>query len=184
MSSSNVSSSITEGKQYVLVSAIHGRNGKKLHWVVAEKRKSDDWFLKSKPVESLCGKKASRLADSALDLPKAEMVRQPDWSYKRVESNDFFFRYDEDELYGDLWLGIYHIDPDTAEDMIKRAMAVAATLIEIPQTDEDKESFFAELEAEDNQKVARQQEHDHELDTVIAELCRDIEVEFFEPRMM
>jgi hypothetical protein len=92
-----------EEKQYVLVSAAHGTNGKKLHWVLAEKRKRDDWFLKGKPVESLCGIHASRLGDSPLDLPKGGMVMQPDGSYKRVESNnDFFFQYDEEELNEEL----------------------------------------------------------------------------------
>jgi hypothetical protein len=85
---------------------------------------------------------------------------------------------------GRLWLGRELIDSDTAQDLIKQAMAIAATLIQIPENDDESQSFFAELEAEDNNQVVKQQEHNHELDLAIAELCADVEVEFFQPRML
>jgi hypothetical protein len=92
-----------EEKKYILVSATHGHKSKKLHWVVAEKRKRDDWFLKGKPVESLCGKRASKLGDSPSDVPPGKPVIQPDGSFKMVEGdNDFFFQYTEEELFEEL----------------------------------------------------------------------------------
>ncbi len=91
--------------------------------------------------------------------------------------------------YGEVWLGEQHIDHDRAQELIKHAMAIAATLINIPESESEQEKFFSELEAEaeeegDEGEVVKQQEHNHELDLAIAELCADVEVEFFEPRML
>jgi hypothetical protein len=93
--------------------------------------------------------------------------------------------------HGKLWLGQQDIDPDTAQELINQAMAIAATLANIPVTEAGREKFLAELMAEaaeeegdDGEKVVRQQEHNHELDLAIAELCADVEVEFYEPRML
>lgn len=90
---------------------------------------------------------------------------------------------------GELYLGVESISENTAQELINLAMAIAAALIKIPSEKyEDQESYFAELQAmaaEDNDdEVAKQQEHNHELDLAIAELCADVEVEFFEPRML
>jgi hypothetical protein len=97
-----------EEKRYVIVSATHGHKGKKLHWVIAEKRKRDDYFRKGKPVGSLCGLHASRIADSSSDLPQAKITTvQDEYGHariKEIESNDFFFQYTEDELFQDLKL--------------------------------------------------------------------------------
>lgn len=87
---------------------------------------------------------------------------------------------------GELYLGPEYIEPKTAEGLIDQALAIAATLLKIPEKEEDHESFFAELEEEEDNNgdgVVKQQEHNHELDYAIAELCADVEVEFFEPRM-
>jgi hypothetical protein len=91
--------------------------------------------------------------------------------------------------YGEVWLGEQHIIHDRAQELIKHAMAIAATLINIPESESEQEKFFSELEAEaeeegDEGEVVKQQEHDHELDLAIAELCADVELEFFEPRML
>ena len=54
----------------------------------------------------------------------------------------------------------------------------------------NKTGFFAELEATeeeeegDHGEVVKQQEHDHKLDLEISELYTDVEVEFFEARML
>ncbi len=71
---------------------------------------------------------------------------------------------------------------------MKQAMAIAAALIEIPESQAEQEKFFAELEAtevgEIEDEVVKQQEHNHKLDLEIADLCTGVEVEFFEPRMV
>jgi hypothetical protein len=90
--------------------------------------------------------------------------------------------------YGELWLGEQHIGYDRAQELIKHAMTIAETLINIPESEAEQEKFFAELEAEveeegDYGEVVKQQEHNHKLDLEIAELCADVEVEFFEPKM-
>src|SRR5918996_1460510 len=94
--------------------------------------------------------------------------------------------------YGELWLGEQHIDPDRVQELIKQAIAIAATLINIPESEAEQEKLFAELEATaeaeeearyGGEEVVKQQEHNHELDLAIAELCSDVEVEFFEPKM-
>jgi hypothetical protein len=91
---------------------------------------------------------------------------------------------------GELYLGVESISENIAQDLVNQAMAIAAALINIPaENDEDQESFFAELEAmaaeyNDDDEVVRQQEHNHELDLAIADLCADVEVEFFEHRML
>ena len=91
---------------------------------------------------------------------------------------------------GELYLGVESISENIAQDLVNQATAIAAALINIPEeNDEDQESFFAELEAmaaeynDDDDEVVRQQEHNHELDLAIADLCADVEVEFFEHRM-
>jgi hypothetical protein len=91
--------------------------------------------------------------------------------------------------YGELWLGEQQVDHDRAQEIIKHAMGIAAALINIPESDVEQEKFFAELEATDvgegeDGEVVKQQEHNHKLDLEIAELCADVEVEFFEPRML
>jgi hypothetical protein len=91
--------------------------------------------------------------------------------------------------YGEVWLGEQHIDHDRAQELIKHAMAIAATLINIPESESEQEKFFSELEAEaeeegDEGEVVKQQEHNHELDLAIAELCADVELEFLEPKML
>ncbi len=98
--------------------------------------------------------------------------------------------------HGKLWLGQQDIDPDTSQELINQAMAIAATLANIPVTEAEREKFLAELMAEgaeaeqgngggnSDEEVVRQQEHNHELDLAIAELCAEVEVEFFEPRMV
>lgn len=49
--------------------------------------------------------------------------------------------------YGELWLGEQHIDPDRLQELIKQAIAIAATLINIPESEAEQEKLFAELEA-------------------------------------
>jgi hypothetical protein len=89
MASENVTTEKEEEeKRYVLVKAVHGYGGKKLHWVIAEKRKRDDWFLKGRPVDSLCGIHAPRIMDSLSGRGE-------------VEENDFC-EYEEDELFDEL----------------------------------------------------------------------------------
>jgi hypothetical protein len=78
-----------------------------------------------------------------------------------------------------LWLGEQHIDHDRAQKLIKHAMAIAAALINIPESEVEQERFFAELEATeeeegDDGEVVKQQEQDHKLDLEIAELCTDV----------
>ena len=94
--------------------------------------------------------------------------------------------------HGKLWHE-QDIEPDTAQELIKQAMAIAATLIKIPEGEEEGEKFLEELEAEAevdgeegdwSEEVVKQQEHKHELDLVIADLCADVEVEFLEPKML
>lgn len=95
-----------EEKQYVLLSASHGYRGKKLHWVVAKKRKRDNWFLRGKPADSLCGLHASQLLDQDSRMPHSKPVivhNEYGVSHiKHIENNDFFFQYTEDELFEDL----------------------------------------------------------------------------------
>ncbi len=94
--------------------------------------------------------------------------------------------------YGELWLGEQHIDPDRVQELIKQAISIAATLIDIPESKAEQEKLFVELEATaeaeeearySGEEVVKQQEYNHELDLAIAELCSDVEVEFFEPKM-
>ncbi len=90
--------------------------------------------------------------------------------------------------YGELWLGERQVDQDRAQELIKHAMEIAAALINIPESQVEQEKFFAELEATDEGEgeegeVVKQQEHNHKLDLEIAELCAEVEVEFFESRM-
>lgn len=82
--------------------------------------------------------------------------------------------------FGDLWLGIDHIDPDTAEEWMRRTMAIAASLVRLskPDTEEERAKLITELEQETNDDVARQWEHNYKLDIDIAELCRDVEWSF------
>jgi hypothetical protein len=70
--------------------------------------------------------------------------------------------------YGELWLGEQHIEYEKAQKLIKQAMAIAAALIDIPDSQAEQEKFFAELEATEvgegeNGEVVKQQEHNHKL---------------------
>jgi hypothetical protein len=47
--------------------------------------------------------------------------------------------------HGKLWLGEQDIDPDTMQELIKQALAIAATLINIPEAEEEGEKFFQNL---------------------------------------
>ncbi len=94
--------------------------------------------------------------------------------------------------YGELWLGEQHIDPARVQELIKQAIAIAATHINIPESGAEQEKVFAKLEATaeaeeearyGGEEVVKQQKPNHELDLAIAELCSDVEVEFFEPKM-
>jgi hypothetical protein len=62
--------------------------------------------------------------------------------------------------------------------LIKYALGTAASLINIPESEVEREKFFAELEATDDGEVVKQQAHNHKLDLEIAELCTDVEVDF------
>ena len=91
--------------------------------------------------------------------------------------------------YGELWLGEQHIEHERGQKLIKRAMGIAAALIDIPESQVEQVKFFAELEATEagegeDGEVVKQQEHNHRLDLEIADLCTDVEVEFLEPRML
>jgi hypothetical protein len=52
-----------EEKSYVLMTAAYGQDHRKLHWVVVEKQKNKGWYLKGKPVESLCGKRGPPMVE-------------------------------------------------------------------------------------------------------------------------
>ena len=80
--------------------------------------------------------------------------------------------------YDEVWLGEQLIDHERAQKLIKYAMGTAASLINIPESEVEREKFFAELEATDDGEVVKQQEHNHKLDLEIAELCTDVEVDF------
>ncbi len=91
---------------------------------------------------------------------------------------------------GELKLGPTYISDQQGEELTNRALSIAASLLQIPENEEEQERFFAELLTREeydtdntSDEVARQQEHGHELDIVIAELCADVETAFFEPRM-
>jgi hypothetical protein len=59
---------------------------------------------------------------------------------------------------------------------------IAASLINVLESEVEQEKFFAELETEegvgDDGGVVKQQEHNHKSDLEIAELCTDVEVDF------
>ena len=103
---------------------------------------------------------------------------------------------------GELNLGPVYISEEKAARLTKQALSIAATLLKIPENEDEQERFFADIvtteedegEGDDednyydnnnneNDEVVRQQEHEHELDIVIAELCSDVEIAFFEPRL-
>lgn len=102
---------------------------------------------------------------------------------------------------GELNLGPVYISDEKAIQLTKQALSIAATLLKIPENEDEQEGFFADIvtteeeregDGEDNyydnnnneaDEVVRQQEHEHELDIVIAELCSDVEIAFFEPRL-
>lgn len=104
---------------------------------------------------------------------------------------------------GELNLGPVYISDGKAVQLTKQALSIAATLLKIPENEDEQERFFADIvtteeeegegDDEDNyydnnnnneaDEVVRQQEHEHELDIVIAELCSDVEIAFFEPRL-
>jgi hypothetical protein len=87
---------------------------------------------------------------------------------------------------GELWLGEEFIERSRAQELIKQARSLALALTKVPENHKDQESYFADLVAatkDNNKEVVKQQEHDHKSDLAIAELCADVEVEFFEARM-
>jgi hypothetical protein len=102
---------------------------------------------------------------------------------------------------GELNLGPVYVSDEKAVQLTKQALSIAATLLKIPENEDEQERFFADIvttEAEEGEgdnednydnndteadEVVRQQEHEHELDIVIAELCSDVEIAFFEPRL-
>lgn len=104
---------------------------------------------------------------------------------------------------GELNLGPVYISDEKAVQLTKQALSIAATLLKIPENEDEQERLFADIvtteeeeggegDGEDNyydnnnneaDEVVRQQEHEHELDIVIAELCSDVEIAFFEPRL-
>jgi hypothetical protein len=102
---------------------------------------------------------------------------------------------------GELNLGPVYVSDEKAVHLTKQALSIAATLLKIPENEDEQERFFADIvttEAEEGEgddednydnndneadEVVRQQEHEHELDIVIAELCSDVEITFFEPRL-
>lgn len=102
---------------------------------------------------------------------------------------------------GELNLGPVYVSDEKAVQLTKQALSIAATLLKIPENEDEHERFFADIvttEAEEEEgdnednydnndteadEVVRQQEHEHELDIVIAELCSDVEIAFFEPRL-
>ena len=101
---------------------------------------------------------------------------------------------------GELNLGPVYISDEKALQLTKQSLSIAATLLKIPENEDEQERFFADIVTteedgegndEDNydnnnnedDEVVRQQEHEHELDIVIAELCSDVEIAFFEPRL-
>jgi hypothetical protein len=44
--------------------------------------------------------------------------------------------------YGQLWSGEQHIDQERAQELIKQAMAIAAALIDIPESEVEQDRFF------------------------------------------
>ena len=102
---------------------------------------------------------------------------------------------------GELNLGPVYVSNEKAVQLTKQALSIAATLLKIPENEDEQERFFVDIvttEAEEGEgddednydnndneadEVVRQQEHEHELDIVIADLCSDVEIAFFEPRL-
>ena len=102
---------------------------------------------------------------------------------------------------GELNLGPVYVSDEKAVQLTKQALSIAATLLKIPENEDEQERFFVDIvttEAEEGEgddednydnndneadEVVRQQEHEHELDIVIADLCSDVEIAFFEPRL-
>lgn len=101
---------------------------------------------------------------------------------------------------GELNLGPVYISDEKAVQLTKQALSIAATLLKIPENEDEQERFFADIVTTEEERegddgdnydnnnneadeVVRQQEHEHELDIVIAELCSDVEIAFFEPRL-
>ena len=57
------------------------------------------------------------------------------------------------------------------------------TTEEVGEGEGDGEDNYYDNNNNEADEVVRQQEHEHELDLVIAELCSDVEIAFFEPRL-
>jgi hypothetical protein len=55
--------------------------------------------------------------------------------------------------YDEVWLGEQLIDHERAQKLIKYAMGTAASLINIPEIEVEREKFFGELEATDDGEV-------------------------------
>jgi hypothetical protein len=96
-------------RQYVLVPAVYGRDStgrRKLHWVIAEKRKSGSWFLKGRPVRSLCEKRAARIVEDYREVPKPKMrlsnTDDPLSPIVPIYTSDYFMQYEPRELLDEL----------------------------------------------------------------------------------
>src|SRR5918999_5104761 len=135
--------------------------------------------------------------DSDTFFSRIFKVRVLDSGDSRIDCKEIRSRWDGT---GELSLGPVYIRDEKALQLTKQALSIAATLLKIPENEEEQERFFADIVAteedddgndEDNydnnnnedDEVVRQQEHEHELDIVIAELCSDVEIAFFEPRL-
>jgi hypothetical protein len=134
--------------------------------------------------------------DSDTFFSRIFKVRVLDSGDSRIDCKEIRSRWDGT---GELNLGPVYINDEKAVQLTKQALSVAATLLKIPENEDEQERFFADIvtteegegDDEDNydnnnneaDEVVRQQEHDHELDIVIAELCSDVEIAFFEPRL-
>jgi hypothetical protein len=91
-----------EQRQYLLAEATYGNNGKKLHWVVVEKHKRQDTFLKSKPVDSLCGINALQIVEDMSEVKGHAPKYDENWNRTNKENDSYFFYYPEDVYVKDL----------------------------------------------------------------------------------
>lgn len=137
--------------------------------------------------------------DSDTFFSKVFKVRVLDSGDSRIDCKEIRSRWGGT---GELNLGPVYISDEKAVQLTKQALSIAATLLKIPENEDEQERFVADIvtteeeegegDGEDNyydnnnneaDEVVRQQEHEHELDIVIAELCSDVEIAFFEPRL-
>lgn len=95
-------------KQYVLISATYGRTGERLHWVVAEKQKRDDWFLKGRPASSLCGIHATQIVEHESEIKGSRPKYDENWNRLNKENKNFFLYYPEEEYVSDLQTQLYY----------------------------------------------------------------------------